>query len=115
LQGLAEGKAMELLVNTCTIGVPFVNEIVQAMAARGVTVVDYPISGGPPRARAGTLSVMVSGDPASVERIRPMISLGQDANRRRRQAGRRTGAEAHQQHPFGGRLGGDGRGVRDGR
>jgi len=58
-----------------TIGVPFVNEIEQAMAARGVTVVDYPISGGPPRARAGTLSVMVSGDPASVERIRPMISL----------------------------------------
>ena len=66
---------MKLLVNTCTIGVPFVNEIEQAMAARGVTVVDYPISGGPPGARAGTLSVMVSGDPASVERIRPMISL----------------------------------------
>jgi 2-hydroxy-3-oxopropionate reductase len=75
LQGLAEGKAMKLLVNTCTIGVPFVNEIEQAMAARGVTVVDGPISGGPPGARAGTLSVMVPGDPASVERIRPMISL----------------------------------------
>ena len=58
-----------------TMGVPFVNEIEQAMAARGVTVVDCPISGGPPGARAGTLSVMVSGDPASVERIRPMISL----------------------------------------
>jgi 3-hydroxyisobutyrate dehydrogenase-like beta-hydroxyacid dehydrogenase len=74
-EGLAEGKAMKLLVNTCTIGVPFVNEIEQAMAARGVTVVDGPISGGPPGARAGTLSVMVPGDPASVERIRPMISL----------------------------------------
>ena len=36
---------MKLLVNTCTIGLPFVNEIEQAMAARGVTVVDYPISG----------------------------------------------------------------------
>jgi hypothetical protein len=34
LQGLAEGKAMKLLVNTCTIGVPFVNEIEQAMAGR---------------------------------------------------------------------------------
>jgi 2-hydroxy-3-oxopropionate reductase len=73
--GLAEGKAMKLLVNTCTIGVPFVKEIEQAMAARGVTVVDCPISGGPPGARAGTLSVMVSGDPAAVEKIRPMISL----------------------------------------
>ena len=43
---------MKLLVNTCTVGVPFVREIEQAMAARGVTVVDCPISGGPPGARA---------------------------------------------------------------
>jgi 3-hydroxyisobutyrate dehydrogenase-like beta-hydroxyacid dehydrogenase len=73
--GMAQGKAMKLLVNTCTVGVPFVKEVEQAMAAQGVTLVDCPISGGPPGARAGTLSVMVSGDPASVERIRPMISL----------------------------------------
>lgn len=73
--GLAQGKAMKLLVNTCTVGVPFVDEVVREMAAQGVTVVDCPISGGPPGARAGTLSVMVSGDPASVEKIRPMISL----------------------------------------
>ena len=73
--GLTKGRAMKLLVNTCTIGVPFVREIEQAMAAQGVTVVDCPISGGPPGARAGTLSVMVSGDPAAVERVKPMISL----------------------------------------
>jgi 2-hydroxy-3-oxopropionate reductase len=73
--GLVQGRTMKLLVNTCTVGVPFVKEIETAMAARGVTVVDCPISGGPPGARAGTLSVMVSGDPAAVERIRPMISL----------------------------------------
>jgi 3-hydroxyisobutyrate dehydrogenase-like beta-hydroxyacid dehydrogenase len=73
--GLAKGKVMKLLVNTCTVGVPFVKEIEQSMAAQGVTLVDCPISGGPPGARAGTLSVMVSGDPATVERIRPMISL----------------------------------------
>src|SRR5882724_9025542 len=66
---------MRLLVNTCTIGVPFVNEIEQAMAARGVTIVDCPISGGPAGARAGTLSVMVSGDPAAIEKVRPLISL----------------------------------------
>ena len=65
--GLANGKAMKVLVNTCTVGVPFVKEIEQAMAVRGVSVVDCPISGGPPGARAGTLSVMVSGDPAAIE------------------------------------------------
>src|SRR3954468_2195765 len=42
--GLAKGAAMKLLVNTCTVGVPFVREIQEAMAARGVTVVDCPIS-----------------------------------------------------------------------
>jgi 2-hydroxy-3-oxopropionate reductase len=66
---------MKLLVNTCTVGVPFVRELAAEMAARGVTVVDCPISGGPPGARAGTLSVMVSGDPAAIDRVRPMISL----------------------------------------
>ncbi len=45
------------------------------MAAQGVTVVACPISGGPAGARAGTLSVMVSGDPGAVERVRPLISL----------------------------------------
>lgn len=71
--GLIAGKAMKILVNTCTIGVPFVKEIEAAMAARGVTVVDCPISGGPAGAAAGTLSVMISGDPAAVAAIRPLI------------------------------------------
>lgn len=70
--GLIHGKAMKLLVNTCTVGVPFVREIEQAMAQRGVTVVNCPISGGPPGALAGILSVMISGHPAAVERVRPM-------------------------------------------
>ena len=73
--GIVQGRAINLLVNTCTVGVPFLREIETAMAARGVTVVDCPISGGPPGARMGTLSVMVSGDPAAVDRVRPMISL----------------------------------------
>jgi 3-hydroxyisobutyrate dehydrogenase-like beta-hydroxyacid dehydrogenase len=72
--GLIHGDAMKVLVNTCTVGVPFVREVEAAMAARGITVVYCPISGGPAGARAGTLSVMVSGDPAAVEKVRPLIS-----------------------------------------
>ena len=97
--GLAAGRTLKVLVNTCTVGVPFLREVEAALAPNGVTIVDCPISGGPPGARAGTLSVMVSGDPAAVERIRPMISLWGHADHRRRQAGRRAGAEADQQHP----------------
>ncbi len=73
--GLMQGSGMKILVNTCTIGVPFLHEIEHGMAARGVTVVDCPISGGPPGARAGTLSVMISGDPEAVTKVLPMVSL----------------------------------------
>jgi 3-hydroxyisobutyrate dehydrogenase-like beta-hydroxyacid dehydrogenase len=73
--GLAAGGAMKVLLNTCTVGVPFLREIEAALAPNSVTIVDCPISGGPAGARAGTLSVMVSGDPAAVEKVRPLISL----------------------------------------
>ena len=66
---------MEGLVTLGAVGVLFARGTGAAMAAQGVTVGGCPFSGGPPGARAGTLSVMVSGDPASVERIKPMISL----------------------------------------
>ncbi|MGD9805905.1 MAG: NAD(P)-dependent oxidoreductase [Hyphomicrobiaceae bacterium] len=72
--GLIHGTTVKLVVNTCTVGVPLVEELEAALAARGIELVDCPISGGPPGARAGTLSVMVSGKPELVEEIRPMIS-----------------------------------------
>lgn len=72
--GLMHGTATKLIVNTCTVGVPLVEELEKALAARGIDLVDCPISGGPPGARAGTLSVMVSGKPELVEQIRPLIS-----------------------------------------
>ena len=45
------------------------------MRRQRLRVVDRPITGGPAGARAGTLSVMVSGDRKAVDRIRPLISL----------------------------------------
>ena len=74
-EGLAGGASMRVLVNTCTVGVPFLREVEAALAPQGVKIVDCPISGGPAGARAGTLSVMVSGDPEVVEQVRPLISL----------------------------------------
>jgi 3-hydroxyisobutyrate dehydrogenase-like beta-hydroxyacid dehydrogenase len=73
--GLLQGRAMKTLINTCTVGVPFVTELADALGKIGCEVVDCPISGGPGGAEAGTLSVMVSGDPVAVERVRPLISL----------------------------------------
>lgn len=72
--GAIHGRALKLLVNTCTVGVPLVEELTTELSAKGIQLVDCPISGGPPGARAGTLSVMVSGAPDLIEKIRPMIS-----------------------------------------
>ena len=73
--GLLTGCNLKLLVNTCTIGTALVTEIEEAARARRVELVDCPISGGPEAARKAALSVMVSGTPEAVERVRPLISL----------------------------------------
>jgi 2-hydroxy-3-oxopropionate reductase len=73
--GLLWGKALKTLVNTCTVGIPFIEEIEQACASAGVSVIDAPISGGPAGARAGTLAVMVSGQPAKVAELMPVFRL----------------------------------------
>jgi 3-hydroxyisobutyrate dehydrogenase-like beta-hydroxyacid dehydrogenase len=73
--GLLWGKALKTLVNTCTVGVAFTDEIVEACAAARVTVIDAPISGGPAGARAGTLAVMVSGQAGKVAELTPVFRL----------------------------------------
>jgi 2-hydroxy-3-oxopropionate reductase len=72
--GLVHGRKVKLVINTCTVGVPLVEELEKGLAARGIGLVDCPISGGPPGARAGTLAVMISGKPDLVEQVRPMVS-----------------------------------------
>ncbi len=73
--GLLAGKAIKTLVNTCTVGVPFIREIESACIASDVTVIDVPISGGVAGARAGTLAMMVSGNPARVLDLIPVFKL----------------------------------------
>jgi 2-hydroxy-3-oxopropionate reductase len=73
--GLLSGSALKTIINTCTVGKPFLAEIGQACAAAGVTIVDAPISGGPSGARDGTLAIMVSGDAAKVAELMPIFRL----------------------------------------
>jgi 3-hydroxyisobutyrate dehydrogenase len=47
--------------------------LAQDLARRGLTAVDAPVSGGVAGAEAGTLAIMVAGDPAAVERCRPLL------------------------------------------
>ena len=74
-QGCIHGSKLKIVINTSTMGMPVVQEIAGEFAARGVHLVDCPISGGIRGAAAGTLSVMVSGDPGAVKTVEPLISL----------------------------------------
>jgi 2-hydroxy-3-oxopropionate reductase len=49
--------------------------VAEAGAARGVRVVDAPVSGGDQGAVEGTLSIMVGGDDADVEAARPLLEV----------------------------------------
>lgn len=73
--GLLAGKALKTLVNTCTVGGPFIRQVEANCIAAGVTVIDAPISGGVAGAEAGTLAVMVSGNPAEVAELMPVFQL----------------------------------------
>jgi 3-hydroxyisobutyrate dehydrogenase len=43
------------------------------LAARGIDMIDAPVSGGVPRAKAGTLSIMVGGNAEVIGRCRPVL------------------------------------------
>ena len=48
-------------------------EIAKRAAARGIAVIDAPVSGGGPAAAARTLTVMVGGDPEVIAAARPIF------------------------------------------
>ncbi|MEZ0383304.1 NAD(P)-dependent oxidoreductase [Mycobacterium sp. pW045] len=52
--------------------------LAEKAAAKGVSVIDAPVSGGGPAAEAGTLLVMAGGDDDVVERCRPVFETYAD-------------------------------------
>jgi len=50
-------------------------ELGEALAARGVTLIDAPVSGAVPRAQTATLTIMIGGNELSaIERAKPLLS-----------------------------------------
>ncbi|MCP5269954.1 MAG: NAD(P)-dependent oxidoreductase [Burkholderiaceae bacterium] len=71
VQGLAPGGAVMLCP---TIAPEDVAEAAAALAARGLHWLDAPMSGGPARARDGTMSLMVATEDATWARWRPLLA-----------------------------------------
>ena len=68
--GLREGSAL-MIASTVSPESP--QAIAARLAARGVAVLDTPVSGGPVVARQGELTIMVGGDDAAWELCRPVL------------------------------------------
>ena len=58
-----------------TVGTEAIPATVERLAASGVDLVDAPLSGGPVRAGAGDLLIVVGASPAARERARPVLEL----------------------------------------
>jgi len=72
--GVAAGGAIRVYAEMSTIGRETMAGIAETLDGRGIAVVDAPISGGPPGARAGTLAMMASGAPEAVEQVHPFLA-----------------------------------------
>jgi 3-hydroxyisobutyrate dehydrogenase len=73
--GVAEGAASGSLVIDCsTISPAVTRDLAKRLAGQGVAMVDAPVSGGSEGAQKGTLTIMVGGDAADVERARPVLA-----------------------------------------
>ena len=73
--GIATGSAVEVVIDLSTTGSAKIAEIAAALAERQIDLVDAPVSGGVGGAEAGTLTLMVSGNPAAVARVDPILRL----------------------------------------
>ncbi|MFT4067811.1 NAD(P)-dependent oxidoreductase [Paraburkholderia sp.] len=73
--GVVHGSAIRVYVEMSTIGQDMIARIGDGLAAKGIGIVDAPISGGAPAARAGTLAMLAAGEPALVDQVAPLLSL----------------------------------------
>jgi 3-hydroxyisobutyrate dehydrogenase-like beta-hydroxyacid dehydrogenase len=73
VDGIIACKGLGAYVEMSTIGSKTVKAIAQGLSAAGIPVLDSPVSGGPRGARAGTLSTMVAGAPATFESVKPLL------------------------------------------
>ena len=72
LQGAAPGA---LLVESSTITVDWIEELAAAARAKGLELLDAPVTGSKVHAAAGELNFLVGGSAAALERARPVLAV----------------------------------------
>jgi 2-hydroxy-3-oxopropionate reductase len=72
---IAGAAAGSVLVDCSTIAPSMARHVAGRLGERGVAMLDTPVSGGPQGAQDATLAIMVGGDPAVLERVRPLLAV----------------------------------------
>jgi len=76
---LDAADAGTLFIDSSTIDVDTARAVGEAASAKGLTMVDAPVSGGVMAAEAGTLTFMVGGSDKGFERAKPILdSMGKN-------------------------------------
>ncbi|CAN7459898.1 3-hydroxyisobutyrate dehydrogenase [Variovorax paradoxus] len=66
-------RAGTLVIDSSTIAAATSRKVADAAAAKGIAMIDAPVSGGTGGAIAGTLTFMVGGEADDLERARPVL------------------------------------------
>jgi len=72
---IAAARPGSLVIDMSTVSPALARELAAEAGAREVGFLDAPVSGGDVGARDGTLSIMVGGEAAEVERARPIFEV----------------------------------------
>src|SRR5919202_1726564 len=72
---LAGARERTLFVDMSTIAPATARDLAETLSAQGHAFVDAPVTGSSPKAEAGTLTIMVGGAQADVERARPLFEV----------------------------------------
>jgi putative dehydrogenase len=62
-----------VIVMCSTVSPDFSGPLAGRLAPHGIRALDAPVSGGPARARDGTMSMMIAGDPQACEQVRAVL------------------------------------------
>ena len=72
--GVCEARGVSVVVDLSTSGPDGAARIAAALADRGIGFVDAPVTGGTPRAREGTLTVITAGKAETIDQVRPALA-----------------------------------------
>ncbi len=72
---IAQVPGLQVFVDLSTSGTTAAQAIARILGEQGIAAIDAPVSGGVTGAANGKLAIMVSGQAAAVDRIRPLLAV----------------------------------------